>query len=269
MKKKLLFLIILPILTFSQNYSNFSQSIVLADLTTTSSGGAGGSISIIDNNLTANFSGGWTSNPMRVGVIKYLNITPAITFLDLGPILENNTTSQSGYSARIENNNLIFSYVYGPPRSITGCSLKFTKIFPKSETINKINFVYDNAGNQTSRTLCLSGCTSKSATESKERVKDIAAITDDDLKKFFSDDVISYYPNPVKEELYLKWQSAEDIYVSSITINDLSGRMLKTYAKTENINTQSIAFQSYPAGIYMVTLVYINGEEKTIKIIKQ
>lgn len=269
MKKILLFLILLPIFTFSQNYSNFSQSIILADLTTATSGGAGGSISIIDNTLTANFSGGWISSPMRVGIIKYLNITPIITYLELGPILENSTTSQSGYSARIENNNLIFSYVYGAPRSITGCSLKFTKNFPKSETINKINFVYDNAGNQTSRTLCLSGCTSKSATESKDRVKDIAAIMDDDLEKFSSDDVISYYPNPVKEELYLKWQQADDNHVSSIAVYGLNGQVLQTYSKTENINTQNISFQSYPIGIYIVALIYTSGEQKTIKIIKQ
>lgn len=236
-------------------------------MTTTSSGGAGGSISIIDNNLTANFRGGWTSNPMRVGVIKYLNITPAITFLDLGPILENNTTSQSGYSARIENNNLIFSYVYGPPRSVGGCYLKFTKTFPKSET--RITFAYDNAGNQLNRVLCLSGCTSKLSKSSKETIKDIDAITEEDLKKFSAEDVISYYPNPVKEELYLKWQFAENNYVSSIVIYGINGQVLKTFSKTENINTQNISFQSYPSGVYMVALVYANGEQKTIKIIKQ
>lgn len=269
MKKTLLFLLLIPIFTFSQNYSDFSQSIALVDLTTTTSGGAGGSISIIDNTLTANFSGGWALSPMRVGVIKYLNITPLISYLNLGPILENNTATQSGYSARIENNNLIFSYVDGSPRAITGCSLKFTKIFPKSEITSKITFTYDNAGNQTARVLCLSGCTSKSSAISKDTVKDIAAITDEDLEKFYPSDQISYYPNPVKEELFLKWQQAEKNSVSSIAVYGLNGQVLQTYSKTENINTKNISFQSYPIGIYIVALIYTSGEQKTIKIIKQ
>ncbi|REG97998.1 T9SS type A sorting domain-containing protein [Flavobacterium aquicola] len=267
MKKKLLLLLLLPILTFSQNYSDFSQSISLADLTTTSSGGAGGSISIINNTLTANFSGGWASSPMRVGVIKHLNITPVISYLDLGSIWNNTKTAMIGYFAKIENNDLIF-FTYGSPTLTTGCSLNFTKTFPNS-TISKITFTYDNAGNQTSRTLCLSGCTSKSATQSKEMVKEIAAITDDDLEKFSSEDVISYYPNPVKEELFLKWQQAEDNSVSSIVVYGLDGQVLKTYLENRNISTQNISFQSYPIGIYIVALIYTSGEQKTIKIIKQ
>lgn len=134
---------------------------------------------------------------------------------------------------------------------------------------NKMTFNYDLAGNQTTRVLCLSGCTSKTSSQSKEKLKEIEAIVDEDLKKFFTGDVISYYPNPVKEELYLKWQQSEGNYVSSIVVYGLNGQILKTYSKTENINTQNISFQSYPTGIYMIVLVYSNGEEKTIKIIKQ
>ncbi|WP_100841320.1 T9SS type A sorting domain-containing protein [Flavobacterium sp. 5] len=134
---------------------------------------------------------------------------------------------------------------------------------------NKMTFSYDLAGNQTNRTLCLSGCTSKPSGLSKEIPKDIEAITDKDLKKFSSEDVISYYPNPVKEELYLKWLQAPENYVSSIVIYEVNGKVLKTYSKTENINTQNISFQNYPNGIYVVALIYANGDQKTIKIIKQ
>jgi hypothetical protein len=130
----------------------------------------------------------------------------------------------------------------------------------------KITFNYDAAGNQTLRELCLSGCTAKM---SKETPKEIEALTDEDLQKFSPEDVISYYPNPVREELYLKWELKEGNSVSSIVVYGLNGQILNTYHKTEKINTQNISFQSYPTGVYIVALIYTSGDQKTIKIIKQ
>ncbi|MCV9930890.1 T9SS type A sorting domain-containing protein [Flavobacterium sp. LS1R47] len=130
----------------------------------------------------------------------------------------------------------------------------------------KITFNYDAAGNQTLRELCLSGCTAKM---SKEIPKEIDAITDEDLQKFSPEDVISYYPNPVREELYLKWELKDGNSVSSIVVYGLNGQTLNTYHKTKKINTQNISFQSYPTGVYIVALIYTSGDQKTIKIIKQ
>ena len=65
----------------------------------------------------------------------------------------------------------------------------------------KIRFEYDEAGNQILRTWCTS-CSSRITNEPE---KDFSKLEDSDLQKFFPQDVISYYPNPVKEELYLKW----------------------------------------------------------------
>ncbi|MCV9930946.1 T9SS type A sorting domain-containing protein [Flavobacterium sp. LS1R47] len=135
-----------------------------------------------------------------------------------------------------------------------------------SNAQTKITFNYDAAGNQTLRELCLSGCTAKMA---KEIPKEIEAITDEDLQKFSPEDVISYYPNPVREELYLKWELKDGNSVSSIVVYGLNGQTLNTYHKTEKINTQNISFQSYPTGIYIVALIYTSGDQKTIKIIKQ
>jgi len=129
----------------------------------------------------------------------------------------------------------------------------------------KITFGYDTAGNQINRTLCLSGCAAKPSKD----VKEIEAVTDQDLEKFFAEDVISYYPNPVKEELYLKWQLLDKNQVLSIMVYGLNGQLLRSYSQTEGTNTQNIAFQEYTRGIYMVVLNYKNGDPKTIKVIKQ
>jgi hypothetical protein len=136
-----------------------------------------------------------------------------------------------------------------------------------SNAQQKITFNYDSAGNQIVRNLCISGC--NPAGKSASDVKDIEAVTEDDLLKFSKEDVISYYPNPVKEQLYLKWELINDNKVLSITVYGISGQVLRNFSNTENSDNQIISFEQYPRGVYLVALNYKNGEQKTIKIIKQ
>lgn len=136
-----------------------------------------------------------------------------------------------------------------------------------SNAQQKIVFTYDAAGNQIRRELCISGCTSsaKPATE----IKEIEALVEEDLLKFSQEDVISYYPNPVREELYLKWELTNDSAISSIQITNMNGQILKKFSNLQRLTNQNIAFAEYPSGIYLVVMNYSNGQQKTIKIIKQ
>ena len=128
----------------------------------------------------------------------------------------------------------------------------------------KITFSYDAAGNQITRILCIN-CLSKSV----EEIKEIEAITQDDLLQFSEKDFISYYPNPVKEELYLQWQLVLYNYVTSIQLYSMTGQVLRTYNQNQHDTSLTIPFQTYPSGIYLVLMSYKDGEEKSIKIIKQ
>lgn len=132
---------------------------------------------------------------------------------------------------------------------------------------SKLKFNYDAAGNQTLRELCLSGC-GLTAKQVKE-IKEIEALTDDDLLKFSPEDVISYYPNPVREELFLQWELTDNRYVSSIHIYATTGQLLRSFQLTQSTNNLNIAFQNYAVGMYLVMLSYNDGGEKSIKIIKQ
>lgn len=136
-----------------------------------------------------------------------------------------------------------------------------------SNAQQKITFNYDSAGNQILRQLCLSGCDLLGKPE--KEVKEIETLVDEDLLKFSQEDVISYYPNPVKEELYIKWELKDDNYVNSIQVFNLTGQLLRTYQPTVRNDSQNIAFQDYPTGIYAVMLYYSNGDQKSIKIIKR
>ncbi|WP_035644077.1 T9SS type A sorting domain-containing protein [Flavobacterium sp. ASV13] len=140
-------------------------------------------------------------------------------------------------------------------------------IFFLANAQQKITFGYDSAGNQITRVLCLSGCTPSS--KPAKEIKEIEAITEEDMLKFSEEDVVSYYPNPVKEELYLRWQLINDNKVFSIIVYGMSGQILQTLSNTDNTDNQTIFFGDYPRGVYLVALRYKNGDEKTIKIIKQ
>jgi RHS repeat-associated protein len=92
---------------FKGTFNNYpSQSLGITDLIYTSSGGAGGSITISNNVLTVSFSGSWSQQAMKLGTIKALTVTPVLPKIELGPILTSGI--QTGYFAKIENNNLIF-----------------------------------------------------------------------------------------------------------------------------------------------------------------
>jgi hypothetical protein len=133
----------------------------------------------------------------------------------------------------------------------------------------KITFEYDKAGNQTYRKLCINCTNKKSKVIIKETPKEIAALTEEDLEKFTPNDVISYYPNPVREELYLKWELTNNNYVKVIQVYNFNGQILNSYTQSDRSNTQTIPFHSYPSGNYLVVLQYQSGEQKTINIIKR
>lgn len=128
----------------------------------------------------------------------------------------------------------------------------------------KLTFEYDTAGNQIKRELTL--ITNK---KTEAVTKETVAATEEELQKFAPNDVLSYYPNPVREELYLKWELADDNYVKGVQVYNFNGQVLKSYSRSGNDNSQIIPFQAYPAGVYLVVLEYSNGEQKTIKIIKK
>lgn len=141
--------------------------------------------------------------------------------------------------------------------------LLFT-LFTISVHSQKIRFEYDAAGNQIQRTWC-PGCLSRNT---QETYKNVSQLEESDLEKFFPEDVISYYPNPVKEELFLKWELVNGNKVSSIDVFTLNGRVIKTIKENLSQNSLIISFQEYPVGVYFLSLNYINGEQKSIKIVK-
>ncbi|SHI71181.1 T9SS type A sorting domain-containing protein [Flavobacterium terrae] len=134
-----------------------------------------------------------------------------------------------------------------------------------SQTPKRIKFVYDSAGNQTQRYICL--CLSaKNANDSIYKTEE--TLVEEDMIQDAEYEQIKYYPNPVLEELYIKWPNTNERKVISIDLFSLNGQLLKRYENLISQNNMKIDFYKYPEGFYNVLLIYENGENKSLKVLK-
>ncbi|MBC8883871.1 T9SS type A sorting domain-containing protein [Flavobacterium piscinae] len=133
-----------------------------------------------------------------------------------------------------------------------------------SQTIDHILFEYDSAGNQIKRyTIDINA-----GRPANGITKEIEDITKDDLILSDVYDDISYYPNPVKEILYVKWINKNNEFVNSVHLYSVSGQSVKIYTNLKGTDALSVPFDNLPQGLYTLALKYSTGEEKTLKIIK-
>jgi hypothetical protein len=130
----------------------------------------------------------------------------------------------------------------------------------------KLLFSYDTAGNQIARTLCVncpvgSGRPGKPAEVKTPEIETVVI------------DKVTFYPNPVAEELNVKWELINNRTVDNIAVYNLNGALMQMYNDLKNDSETSglkvIPFGSYPAGMYIVSLTYSDGEQKSLQVIKK
>lgn len=129
---------------------------------------------------------------------------------------------------------------------------------------SRLKFEYDSAGNQTKRYICF-GCEAR--VNPDEVFKDAKTLTEKDMIRDEEQEQLLYYPNPVLEELYVKWANGKNP-VSHIELYNLNGQSIKSITNLENIDTVTIPFFNLPVSYYTLVLNYTNGETKKLKIIK-
>lgn len=145
-------------------------------------------------------------------------------------------------------------------------TLFFLLFFGFTNAQTKLLLQYDDAGNQKKRVICFGNCQDLEQRPAAQN-KSITEVTDEDLVEF--SDAISYYPNPVREELYVKWELAEDKTVTSIDVYSANGQLLKSIVVGDKVNMKSIYFGNYPVGNYLLLLNFSNGQQETLQIIKK
>lgn len=133
-----------------------------------------------------------------------------------------------------------------------------------SQNYPKLSFTYDLSGNQTSRIYC-ANC----STVAGKQLVNYANLTANDLEQFSTDDELSYYPNPVQEELFLKWKIKADNPVNKIQLLSLNGTYIKSIANLSQVDNCIIRFSEVPQGVYLLHLLYSDSRIVSVKIIKK
>lgn len=132
-----------------------------------------------------------------------------------------------------------------------------------SQNYPKLFFTYDLSGNQTSRVYC-ANC----STVSGKHIVNYANLTANDLEQFSVDDELSYYPNPVKEEFFLKWKIKEGNTVNEIQLLTLNGTFIREINNLSALDQCVISFLELPQGMYLLNLLYDDSRIESIKIVK-
>ena len=138
----------------------------------------------------------------------------------------------------------------------------------------KLVFNYDPVGNQIIRErLCLN------CTQAKAQVEELK----DSLNLPLTNQVkpintllakeneirISAYPNPVTDVLQVEWIEHPILVPRQIFIYSRDNRQLAQISLQKDQNLQDISFNRYPTGIYILVVVFENGQRRSFQIIKK
>ncbi|WP_347066784.1 T9SS type A sorting domain-containing protein [Flavobacterium sp. WV_118_3] len=145
-----------------------------------------------------------------------------------------------------------------PLITILSCFL-CNSIDTKAQTLH---FSYDTAGNQITRELICKEC---------------IGVVEPGVNRIARPDTIppkpkeqlQYYPNPVIDELYLKWSSVDNKLPVSIALYSINGQHIRTFSNLERQSGFKIPFSGCPSGIYSLIINYTNGEQQALTIIKK
>lgn len=124
-----------------------------------------------------------------------------------------------------------------------------------------LSFDYDESGNQKLREIICVNCRTANGTDQE--------VTNQEFTESADFPQISFYPNPVQEELFIKWELNENLYISSLEVYNIQGQFIYSKDDLSQANTTSISFGNLAQGMYVVSLVYNNGEKKDLKVIKK
>jgi len=127
---------------------------------------------------------------------------------------------------------------------------------------DRVRFLYDESGNQRERKICINCTANKPTIQSDE-------IVGKNIETFVEEDGLKAYPNPVSEELFIEFNSIDiEKKVSFVEVYSISGQIVKRYSEVKTDTTLIIPFMELAQGMYIVNIIYNNGEVVNLKIQK-
>lgn len=133
----------------------------------------------------------------------------------------------------------------------------------------ELSFDYDAAGNQITRTWICVNCTTYVTAPffSKQAGGYVAQAptpvnTSEDRK-------LVAYPNPLIETLYLKWENPK-YPIKSVEVSSINGTKVfsQTYPIVEEQNQVSVPFGKQIPGMYVIRVVYSDGKQEIVRVVK-
>lgn len=120
-----------------------------------------------------------------------------------------------------------------------------------------VNYLYDNSGNRTSRTLTLS--------KSLLNGRDTTMINEDKITEQLGEKSIVVYPNPASEEVNVEITGYDENLDGSISLIDQGGRLLINQQHLSVRNTFNLT--QYSQGVYFM-IIRIGTNQSKYTIIK-
>ena len=78
------------------------------------------------------------------------------------------------------------------------------------------------------------------------------------------DDLLTFYPNPVEDILYIE---LDNNTISTVKIFDLAGKLLIN--NVIDSNKARLNFEGYPSGNYLIYISLKNGNYQSFKVLKK
>ncbi len=138
---------------------------------------------------------------------------------------------------------------------VLGMIISSTSLIAQSDSITKISFTYDNAGNRTKREIVYYVEAKKSA----------QAIVEEEEEEIEWEKGLNVYPNPASHSLFvtLNKEAMDEDQRMIIVFDNLGKQVIQTYAHQE-IN--QIDVSSLTNGTYILKLIYGHRHKEWIII---
>lgn len=137
----------------------------------------------------------------------------------------------------------------------------------------KLEFNYDAAGNQIRRAwVCINCSGQQQVSNHKISIQERQLIKEKDSELLKENEVVGWItasPNPVTENLKVKWQNIPDRSVMKLEIYAINGGKIFSEKYNDTTEETNISFINLPSAIYILLATYSNSQRETIKILKK
>lgn len=134
----------------------------------------------------------------------------------------------------------------------------------------KIQFSYDTAGNQSLRDRVCVNCGSTAKAVDSTLVADVDEKSDliEEKEDTLEDLGIVAYPNPVTDILAVEWIATKNPVQQIVVFSRVNQQLASKKIKSNQGNI-GLDFSTYPAGMYIVVVFYMDKTKQSFQVIKK